>query len=101
MENRSLDFDADKPAQYKHLRKKMAKIYAEEDKALFEPVSLEISINSTLLIENIEELSEGKRAQIGASNMIPIVKNNLHFSPYCHIAPYYDLRNGNGPAGLT
>ena len=28
MEYRSLDFDADKPAQYKHLRKEMAKIYA-------------------------------------------------------------------------
>ena len=80
MEYRSLDFHADKPAQYKHLKMEMAKVYFEEDEALFGPVSLD---NSTLLIENVEELSEGERAQIGASNTIPIVKNNLCFSPYC------------------
>ena len=31
MEYKSLDFDADKPAQYKHLRREMAKLYTDED----------------------------------------------------------------------
>ena len=34
MEYKSLDFDADKPAQYKHLRQEMAKLYADEDEVL-------------------------------------------------------------------
>ena len=38
MEYRSLDFNADKPAQYKYLRTEMAKLYAEQDEELFGPV---------------------------------------------------------------
>ena len=58
MEYRSLDFDADKPAQYKYLRIEMAKIYAEQDEELFGPISL------TLPSENIEELSGEEREQL-------------------------------------
>lgn len=35
MSNKSLDFDADKPIQYKELRLKMASLYEEEDIDLF------------------------------------------------------------------
>ena len=35
MEYRSLNFDADKPAQYKYLRKEREKLYADEDDSLF------------------------------------------------------------------
>ena len=58
MEYRSLDFDADKPAQYKYLRIEMAKLYAEQEEELFGPVSL------TLPSENIEEFNDKEREQL-------------------------------------
>lgn len=58
MEYLSLDFDADKPAQYKYLRIEMAKLYAEQDEELFGPVSL------TLPSENIEEFNDEEREQL-------------------------------------
>ncbi len=56
MEYKSLDFDADKPAQYKHLRKEMVKLY--EDEVLFGPV------HEVLPIENIDELSNEEKAEV-------------------------------------
>ena len=58
MEYRSLDFDADKPAQYKYLRIETAKLYAEQDEELFGPVSL------TLPSENSEEFNDEEREQL-------------------------------------
>ena len=58
MEYRSLDFDADKPAQYKYLKTEMAKLYAEQDEELFGPVSL------TLPSENIDEMNDEEREQL-------------------------------------
>ncbi|CAB3979955.1 Hypothetical predicted protein [Paramuricea clavata] len=58
MEYKSLDFDADKSAQYKHLRQEMAKLYADEDKVLFGPV------REVLPIENIDELSNEEKAEV-------------------------------------
>ena len=58
MEYRSLDFDADKPAQYKFLRIEMAKLYTDEDESLFGPVNIE-----TLADEDIEELNDEEKAQ--------------------------------------
>ena len=55
MEYRSLDFDADKPAQYKYLRTEMAKLFAEQDEELFGPVSL------TLPSKNIDEINDEER----------------------------------------
>lgn len=45
MEYQAIDFDADRPAQYKELRKEMAKLYEVEDISLFGPVSLTSPIN--------------------------------------------------------
>ena len=39
-EYQALDFDGDMPAQYKELRKELAKLYEIKDVSLFGPVSL-------------------------------------------------------------
>ena len=58
MEYKSLDFDADKPAQYKHPRKEVAKLNTDEDEVLFGP------FREVLPIENIDELSNEERAEV-------------------------------------
>ena len=60
MEYKSLDFDADKPAQYKHLRREMAKLYADEDESLFGPVSQKMPLSD----DDLEELSDEEKAQV-------------------------------------
>ena len=60
MEYRSLDFDADKPAQYKHLRKEMAKLYADEDESLFGPVSQDLPLSDN----EFDEMSDEEKAQV-------------------------------------
>ena len=58
MEYKSPDFHADKPAQYKHLRKEMAQLYSDEDEVFFRPV------RKVLPIENIDELSNEEKAKV-------------------------------------
>ena len=58
MEYRSLDFDVDKPAQYKHLRKEMAKLYADEDESLLGPVSQDLPLSDN----ELDEMSDQERA---------------------------------------
>ena len=58
MEYKNIYFNADKPAQYKHLRQEMAKLYADEDEVLFGPV------REVLPIENIDELSNEEKAEV-------------------------------------
>ena len=53
---KNLDFDADKPAQYKHLRVAMANIY-EEDVSLFGPLAV------TSLPDDFEQLSKEDKAK--------------------------------------
>ena len=59
MEYKILDFDADKPAQYKHLRREMAKLYADEVESLFGPVSQKMPLSD----DELEELSDEEKAQ--------------------------------------
>ena len=49
MEYKNLDFDADKPAQYKELRILMAEIYEEKDTSLFGPLASEITLEILMI----------------------------------------------------
>ena len=64
MEYQALDFDGDRPAQYKELRKELAKLYEIEDVSLFGPVSL----SSPTLLEDISEDEKNSRGDFADSS---------------------------------
>ena len=57
MEYQAVDFDGDRPAQYKELRKEMAKLYEIEDVSLFGPLSLSAPITS------IDDMTEEEKKE--------------------------------------
>ena len=64
MEYQALHFDGDRPAQYKELRKELAKLYEIEDVSLFGPVSL----SSPTSLEDISEDEKNSRGSFADSS---------------------------------
>ena len=57
LEYQAVDFDGDRPAQYKELKKEMAKLYEIEDVSLFGPLSLSAPITS------IDDMTEEEKKE--------------------------------------
>ena len=64
MEYQALHFDGDRPAQYKELRKELAKLYEIEDVSLFGPVSLSSPTS-------LQDISEDERIPTTLSRTRP------------------------------